>query len=157
MAKDKTSSKKSGKSKSGKLSTVITLFISLIMILLFKHSFIFFLAGMLPSIVARLVDKTRDRLYFTIVSGFNFAGVAPFMIDLWNQGNTAAAVQQTANNAYAWLVMYGTASLGWLLIIFTPSVIHSILAAISNSKVVNLEKEQRELIEEWGPEVKRDS
>jgi len=127
------------------------------MIVLFKHSFIFFLAGMLPSIVARLVDKTRDRLYFIIVAGFNFAGVAPFMLDLWNRGNTANAVQEVANNVYAWLIMFSMAGIGWLMIIFLPGVVYSILTSIANNRVSNLEREQYELIEEWGADVKREA
>lgn len=126
-----------------------------LMIAIMQHGYIFFLAGMLPTIVARMVDRTKRKYYFSIVMGFNLAGVVPFMADLWRSDNSAAAVESMFADPYVWLVMYGMAAIGWVLIFTSPEAAMKVVRVLNQGKVQALEKEQRELLEEWGPELRR--
>lgn len=128
-----------------------------LMIALMQHAYVFFLTGMLPTIVARLVDRTKRKYYFSIVMGFNLAGVAPFMADLWHRNNSASAVESMFADPYIWLIMYGCAAIGWVLIFTAPELALKIVQFFNQGKVSALEQKQRELLEEWGQEIRRTS
>lgn len=130
--------------------------ISLILVVFIKHSFIFLIAGMLPSIVVAIVDNSRSRFLFKTVAAFNFSGVAPYMADLMLRNNTASAVQEMVGTPTVWLVMYVAAAIGWMMVKLAPALIKAVMTQFSDNKVTKIETDQKKLIEEWGPEVKGD-
>lgn len=152
--------KKAPVQKRKKQAPAVTFFqiagISLILIVILKHSFIFLLAGMLPSIVAWIVDRSRSKLQFRTVAAMNFSGVAPYMAMLIKQNNSTEAVQAVMATPEAWLVMYSAAGFGWGIVLFTPYFIRSAMNFFSDNKIHKLEAEQKELIEEWGTGVASD-
>jgi hypothetical protein len=154
--KKKKSTKKSSAGR-GKFFSLRLLGLCLLLIFLIKHSFIFVIAGMLPTIVASIVDTSRSRSLFKAVAAFNFCGVAPYLADLLSRGNTSSAVQEMMFTPTVWLTMYAASGLGWAAVYLMPALAKSIVMQFSDNKVSKIEKEQKELIEEWGVEVKGDA
>jgi hypothetical protein len=139
--------------KTSKGRFLVVLIFCIIMMVVLKHGFIFFLAGMLPAIVAYIVDRSENHFQFKTVGAMNLAGVAPYLSSLVNQGNSSSAVQLAMADANAWLVMYSSAAFGWALVFFMPLFIRSAMEFFSDNKIQQLQEEQKELIEEWGEEV----
>ncbi len=129
---------------------VLVIVASLLVIALPTMVILFF--GMLPSVVAFIIDRTKGRSAAITVSGINLIGVFPFIMDLWKGGNT---FDQALNmlDVFTMLIMYSAAGMGWLLFMTTPTIISSFVMVLQQRKIANLRGQQKNLIEEWGPEV----
>lgn len=127
------------------------------LIFLIKHSFIFLLAGMLPTIVASLVDQSEGRMQFKTVGCLNLAGMAPFLTELHVQHHASTAVQNVMGDPSTWLIVYSSAALGWLLVWLCPWLVKFSIEFFSDNKVKTIENEQQKLEEEWGSEIKTGS
>ena len=140
-----------GKPKSkGNMTWVLIVAISLFVIAL--PTMIIVLFGMLPSMVALIIDRTKGKSAAFTVSAVNFIGVFPYIMDLWKGGNS---FDQAINmlDIFTMLIMYSAAAMGWLLFMSAPAVISSFVMVLQQRKIANLRKQQKTLIEEWGPDV----
>lgn len=140
--------------KSGRAFLLRLIGISIICIVLLKHTFILFIAGMLPAIIAAIVDSSKSKHIFKAVSAFNLSGVAPYVAEAVGKNNSIDSVQQLMSQPQVWLFMYGAASIGWGMIKFSPIVIKMLMAHFSGNKASKIEAEQKKLIDEWGTEIK---
>jgi hypothetical protein len=148
--------KKAGSSRGGATrSIVFILVLSLALIYLLNHTFIFLVAGMLPGIVAYVIDRSPGRRIFQIVALSNLAGVFPYVAQLMQQGNTATAVQGMLSTPSVWMFMYLAAGFGWVLVWIAPTLAQQLLELTNNQKIARLQRLQKRLEEEWGPEVRR--
>lgn len=113
---------------------------------------ILLLFGMLPSMVALIVDRTKGKSAAFTVSAVNFIGVFPYIMDLWKGGNTLDQALGMLD-IFTMLIMYSAAAMGWLLFMSAPQVISSFVLVLQQRKIASLRKQQKSLIEEWGPDV----
>ena len=109
--------------------------------------------GMLPSVVAYIIDRSKGKAATFCVGSINFVGVFPYIITLWTDTNTIDAAMTFVSDIFVMLVMYSAAAFGWLLFLAMPTVVSSFVLVLQQRKVAQLRAEQKELIEEWGPEV----
>ncbi|MGQ9364963.1 hypothetical protein [Azospirillum sp. ST 5-10] len=114
---------------------------------------ILFGLGMVPTIVAYVVDRDPDKSAPITVGGLNFCGCMPFAIDLWKTGHTATAALKIFADPLAWLIMYGAAGLGWALYYGIPPVIASAEIMRAEKRVEALRSQKAKLVQEWGPDV----
>lgn len=68
--------------------------------------------GMLPTVVAYLVDRTPGRCTTMTVAGLNFTGVAPYLMKLWMTKSGIANAVAIVVDPFALVVMYGAAGAG---------------------------------------------
>ncbi len=125
----------------------------LILFILIKHSIIFLIAGMLPAIVASIVDQSDGRILFRTVLATNTAGIARYMAELISQNNSREAVHYVMSDPGIWLVVYTSAAIGWILFLGCPKGVEMAMDMFSDNKVKALEQEQQKLEAEWGPKV----
>ena len=119
----------------------------------FIYPTVFLLVGMVPTIVTMLTTNDRQGSAAMAVGALNFAGILPFVIELWQKG-------QTIGNAYAilsapetWLVMFGAAAVGQLILFAVPQAIASATTARSEARVKLLKENLERLKAVWGPDV----
>jgi len=122
--------------------------------IVFKMSFIFFCVGMLPAMVAYLVDNDKDKYIFSTVAALNFAGVFPYVMDIYMQDSSFFAVKEKASDIMVWFVMYGAAGMGWLVVYCSPVITATVLEGIYSGRILHLEILQKHAVEEWGDEIK---
>ncbi|MDP6885190.1 MAG: hypothetical protein QF830_13745 [Rhodospirillales bacterium] len=108
---------------------------------------------MLPTVVAFIVDRTRQKYAVFCVGGMNFSGVFPYLLDLWAGEHTAAAAMEILTNVFSLLLMYSAAGFGWAIFIAVPPVVGAFLTVMAQRRVSQLRRDQKELIEEWGEDV----
>lgn len=147
---DESTEKTKSAGKGGKLSFLLLILLSLALIVVIKHSFIFLMIGMMPSIISYLIDPHPRKLRYKIIRNFNLAGVLPSAIGLVQQGNTIAAVHGALSNPYSWAMMYGAAVIGFLIVWLAPAICYLMLELSSASQINRLKKAQETLQEEWG-------
>lgn len=141
--------------KGGRSPTFIlgmaVIFVLLVMVAL--PTVILLLAGMMPSLVAWVIDRTQQKYATFCVGGLNFCGVFPYVLDLWSGAHTFGATLAILTDVFALVVMYGTAAFGWMMYNSIPPVIVSVLTVITQRRIAQLRTSQRRIIEEWGEEV----
>ncbi|MGE4218790.1 MAG: hypothetical protein AB7G39_05020 [Alphaproteobacteria bacterium] len=110
--------------------------------------------GMLPTIAAFVVDRYPRKLITKTVGFMNFAGCAPYVMQLWTGSQTVDQVADILGEPTHWLVMYGTAGVGWTIYFLMPPLAAAWLAVSQEMRQKALQGQQQQLIEEWGPEVR---
>jgi hypothetical protein len=114
---------------------------------------ILLVAGLLPTLVAGIVDRREEKYAAYCVGGFNLSGVMPYLFALWANGDSMHALGGILGSPFTWLVMYGAAALGWLANYWMPQVTIRVRRVRDRAEVVRLRKRQEQILEEWGPEV----
>lgn len=111
------------------------------------------LLGMIPTVVATIVDRDEDKLAAMTVGALNASGVIPYLLDLWRDGSLMGVL----GDPMAWLVMYGAAAIGWGVHFGIPPMIAAVIAYRNDQRIADLRKVQLALVEEWGSEVAGDA
>ncbi len=135
-------------------STVLWVSIVVMGLLIFSlPTVIVFVFGMIPSMAAYVVDRTKEKYATFCVASMNFCGVFPYLMNLWFETHTMYAAMNILADVFALAVMLGGAASGWIIYTTVPPVISSFLSVIAQQRVNALRSEQRKLIEEWGQKV----
>lgn len=159
MAKPKKAQARGGagkKKKSGGSAYLFTL-IGMIVVGLMVFAtpaLLLFAIGIVPAMVAMVVDREPGRNATIAVAATNVAGVAPFVVELMINGPTMARAMNMVTDVFVVAVMYGTAGIGWLLVLGMPRIAAVYLSVTNEAKVQIMRREQRRLVEEWGDGVK---
>ncbi len=116
-------------------------------------SLIVFAVGLLPTFVAYLIDSSDQKFGAFCVGGLNMCGVFPYVLKLWNENHTPAAAVDVITDVFTLFIMFTAAGFGWMIFLAIPPVIASFLSVMAQTRVKTLRTIQKEIMEEWGPEV----
>jgi hypothetical protein len=106
--------------------------------------------GLVPSLVALVVDDSRKRYLFRSVLGMNLAALWPFLERLWVHGNDVRMAMVIVSDVYTWAAIYGAAGLGWMMFLGLPTVMESYKKFAADRRIRKLTQAQEKLREEWG-------
>jgi hypothetical protein len=109
--------------------------------------------GMIPTLVAFVVDGSKRRYLTITVGGLNLVGSLYFMHQLWSLGQGLGDIRIVLGNSYGWLAALSGAACGWLLFLGMPFVVRHIAAAEARIRLYTLNREQEKLIQDWGQQV----
>jgi hypothetical protein len=143
-----------GRRMTVKQKTLLIVF-SLVMMALLRTGFVFFVIGMLPCIVAYYMDVTKHRYTFQSVFAANLAGMMPFATRLIFNGPSSAALQEMMGNLSTWLIIYGAAFIGWLMVKVCPIAAQVMVIGMHQTQILRYDWLQKKLEAEWGNEVKQ--
>jgi hypothetical protein len=141
------------KSGGGKLQRLTMMAVAAIAIPFVFPTFILLLAAFIPTYVALMTDSDPEKSGATSVGAMNAAGAVPFVIDLWEKGQTLPNALQILTSANDWLVILGAAAIGQLIVYAIPQAIATLTIAQSELRVKGLRKNLDTLQESWGPDV----
>lgn len=137
----------------GKKTQFLAVLLLIVLTPFLRYAMLVLILGLLPAFVASYVDNTRDRNLSRVVFSCNFAGVLPVIMKLFKRGITSDNTWATMMDPYSWLVMYGAAAFGWLLMWFFPQAVHFTLQLIQSNTIANLKNRQQIIVDEWGMQV----
>ena len=109
--------------------------------------------GLLPSVVAGVIDRVEGKYATYCVFGMNFSGVFPFLTDIWFGEHSIDSAVEILTNPLDLMIIYGAAAFGWMLYVAVPPVITTFLSVMSQRRVTALRENQGKIIEEWGEAV----
>ncbi len=109
--------------------------------------------AMLPAMAAWITDRTDQKYGFFCIGGLNFAGMFPYLMDLWSGNHNITGALNIVTDVFALAVMYGAAMAGWLVYTVIPPVITSFMTVLTERRLSALRANQRRIIDEWGDEV----
>ena len=111
------------------------------------------LAGMLPSVVAAMVDRHPRRYLTATVAILHLAGLVLPALTLVKLGMSLAGAQQVLIDPRNWLIMYGAAGTGWVVNAAMQTLARIILGIRDERVERHLHKQAEQLVQEWGAEV----
>lgn len=114
------------------------------------------LVGMIPTVVAALVDRTHERVKGMTVGAMNLAGCFPFIMDLWTSGHTPENAAQIAFRPLAITVMYAAAGLGYMIEWAMTGIVATFLTQKAIRRLQDIGEQQAGLVARWGREVSGD-
>lgn len=109
--------------------------------------------GLIPTIVALFTDSDTHRSKLATIGYMNLAGVLPFLIELWQNGQTMEAAMAIIRNPSSWAVMLGAAGVGHLILYAIPPMIASVIIINQENRLDTLKQGLEELVKIWGPDV----
>lgn len=127
--------------------------ISLLMMVISLPTVLLVFFGMLPTIVAWIIDRSAERYATFCVGGMNISGVFPFLGDIWFKDHSVDAAIAVMTNVFDLMVIYGAAGFGWMVFIAVPPVVTTFLQVMLQRRVTVLRTNQSKIIEEWGEDV----
>lgn len=115
---------------------------------------ILFGLGMIPTMVAYVIDRDPEKPAPITVGGLNFCGCLPYAIDMWKHGGgSISASLKLFTDPLSWLVMYGAAAVGWALFYGIPPAVANAEIMRSERRIDALKQRKVALVQEWGPDV----
>ena len=131
------------------------LFIPVLLIaLIFLPSAVVVGVGMLPTLVARVVDSSPGKRLSITVGGFNLLGSLYFLDAIWAAGQTMGDIRPTLSDSFGWLSALTGAGVGWVVFGGMPIVFAKIAEAQTALRLRTVTKDQERLVEEWGENVR---
>lgn len=109
--------------------------------------------GMIPTLVALVVDNSSRRYLTVTVGGLNLVGCSYFLHLLWAMPQGVSAVTVVLGSSLGWLCALVGAGCGWLMFLVMPPIVRSVSAAQARLRLFRLNREMERLVEDWGPDV----
>ncbi len=125
----------------------------LVMGIVFIPSAIMLGIGMLPTVIAALLDQTKKGLKGLTVGAMNIAGCAPFLVQLWTHGNKVETALGIITNPQTVIVIYGAAGAGYMVDWAVTGIVSTLMTQRGQARQKEIVKTQARLVERWGPEV----
>jgi hypothetical protein len=155
MANEKTETKpeKKPRKKRGKLKFIFVLIVVGLAMPFMLPTVLLLVAGFIPTYVAFATDDDPDKTGAASVAALNFAGIVPFLIDLWVKGQTATNALLILKDSNSWLIILGAAAIGQLIAYAVPQAIATLSLTNADVRVKALRKNLDVLKDSWGAEV----
>ncbi len=132
---------------------VILIVTGLLMMGVLRTGFMFLIIGIMPSIVAYYMDVSAERYTFKTIFACNLTGMLPYIAKLLEHGPSSAVLQSVMGDANSWIIIYGSAIMGWLLIKICPMLAQFLVLGVSHTQISTIEHVQKKIEGEWGQEV----
>jgi len=126
-------------------------FVFLVTAALFGASTMILFFGMLPTIAANVIDKTRQKSRAISVGMMNLSGVMPFLLELWmspapNSYEHAMAILLQPKTV---VIMYSIAAAGYAIEAAVTGMVATILQQRAAARLKRIDFEVQELVERW--------
>ncbi|MBO6783793.1 MAG: hypothetical protein JJ899_11055 [Alphaproteobacteria bacterium] len=135
------------------LITVVS-FVVVLLAIFAAPALLVFAVGMVPSLVAWMIDRTPGHNVTVTVAAMNFTGVAPFVAELLIAGATMVRATAMVTDVFVLALMYGAAAAGWVLLTAMPKVASVYISVRNEARVQVMQRERKRIVEEWGPDVR---
>jgi hypothetical protein len=120
----------------------------------FSKTVLLVVVSMLPTGVAYLID-TNPRRYTTKTVGWtNFAGAVIVAMEMWTTDGTWTSTFDVLTDPVNWLIMLGSAGVGWALQSTVPGMVLRYLDISLEMRRRALHERQDEIEKEWGTDVR---
>lgn len=146
MAKEK--AEKTAPKNKLSIKSKLLLFLALAgCIFMFRQSTVLLLIGLLPALVALIVDTTSSRAWAKTVFCFNLAGIMPTMAEIFFTGSGGNL--DRIGDMNMWLMAYSAAGAAWLIIWLSPIIAGFWLDIYADYRIERHSAKMAQLDEEW--------
>ncbi len=121
--------------------------------LLFMPTTMIIMVGMLPSLVAFYVDNDRRKMGAMAILFLNLTPVVVYVMILWGKKHDIVNALDILMDPMTVTVIYFSCFVGMMLNKFIPPIVGDFLRRNGVKRLAKIEKEQKELVKAWGPDV----
>lgn len=151
MAKKK--KKKANKKSNFSLKGFFIVVFAIIVALIFTPTSAILFVGMLPTVVAFIVDRSFQKNKTFTIGAMNFAGCFPFLLMLWMTENTLQVSLKLLSDPVTIIVIYSVAGFGYVINWGVTQAVIAILVEKSHHRIKKIQQEKKVLVERWGEKV----
>ena len=134
----------------------LLLIIFFVTAVVFLPTTILLFIGMLPTVGARLVDRSKARTKVFTVGFLNFSGCFPYWFKLVEQGHKFENTMQILSNPTTIVVMYAAAGIGYMIEWAVTNTVAGFMVQRGKRRLEDIRKFQEEMVVRWGVEVTGD-
>ncbi len=157
-AQDPAAAKKvAGKIVTNMILVTLVLMAAIIGLVLLKMTFVavMLVIGLMPSIVAHILDRRPGKAASHTILAFNMAGLLKHIMNIFTGGNPNQTAQHLITDPYTWLWVYIFAAFGWLVVHILPQIAILFLSLKAEYTVKRMKSLQEKLASEWGDDIKK--
>ena len=136
---------------------ILGYFLAPLLVFVAYPTFMVALGGMLPTLVAFIVDNRKERYAARTVGYLNLSGVFIVCLDMWAGDHTWQHALDLLSQPINYLIMFGAAAAGWVLYFLIPPIANAYLTIHNDLRMKSLNSEQEKLVKEWGTGVRRNA
>ncbi len=140
--------------KPASVSISIVLGLVLITTLIMLPYAIILAIGMLPTLMAKLIDNKPEKNITLTVGIMNICGVVPNLMGLWQTGANVGAALRIISDPFALLMMFAGAAFGWMLIFSMPPLMAYLISIRAAETISRLQDRMQQLRSVWGDSLK---
>lgn len=130
--------------------TVCIVFIGFISI----YSIVLLCFGILPGVVAKIVDNTVHRSLTKIVTMFNALGLSNYFLNiLRNLYNADVVALQMITTPHTWLAVYVSCAIGWIIYLVVPKIFVLVENLKIEMRLRELHANLKDITDEWGEDI----
>jgi hypothetical protein len=148
-----TQKKKSGSKVLMSSIRILVVVISFAILIISRYAFAFFIIAMLPSLASFAIDKRLNKSASSTICAFNLMGVSPYIFTLWKSTNINEMSQTFIIDVFVWISIYGTTSIGCVLLLIIPKFTSHLFKIKSARKLIQIEQEMKDMAELWGDDI----
>lgn len=109
--------------------------------------------GMLPTVMARLTDKTKERTKVLTVGFMNFAGCYPFVYQLIESGLKLQNAISILSDPLTVVMIYSAALLGYGIEWLVTNMVAGLMVQKGRNRLETITKMHENMTKQWGREV----
>lgn len=117
---------------------------------------VLFFIGMMPTVAARIADRSRQRTRTMTIGFMNFAACFPFWYKMLQQGHSFEGAVNIVTDPFNISVMYGGALAGYMIEWALSGFVAGLMAQKGKKRLELIKTTQEELVTRWGREVTGD-
>lgn len=140
------------KKKGGPNGTIMLIAVTPLALAFMSYTVVL-LAGMVPTFIAYISDRERQKLTALTVGALNLAATVPVMLQLVEGGASMSAAMRLLSSPFNWTIMFAGAGLGWIFALVVPALIAGFVLARDKAKLGDIRTRQQQLVDEWGETV----
>lgn len=110
--------------------------------------------GMIPTLVARVVDTSRGKRLSITVGAANLVGCLYFLHRIWALGHNVSDIPTVLKDSVGWLSALSGAGVGWLIFGTMPIIVGQIARTQTAVRLRRVNGDQERLVKEWGEAVR---
>jgi|GEM_PF-950714 hypothetical protein len=138
-------------------TVLISISVLVILISLFSLYAVFLpVIGLLPGMIAMVVDPYQKKYASKIVFSYNLLAVLQYLIPIFSIGigkNADDAAYSIVSNPKTWLIIYLSAGFGWFVYLVIPKIFTGIARIQNQITIRKLQSELELIVKEWGSQL----
>lgn len=128
-------------------------FMVLVTAIVFLPTTIILFVGLIPTMVAAIIDNNPTKTAWLTVGAMNLAGTVPVWFMLLDAGHTIPAAFQLVGQPSTIILSYGGAAAGWFIYNWVTPWVAAMVQAKNERRLRDIDKRQKALIRKWGEDV----
>lgn len=117
----------------------------------FMASTVILFAGLMPTIAANLIDKSRQKSKAICVGVMNFAGCLPFLLELWlgPAPNSVEAATAIIMQPKTMVIIYVIAACGYAVERAVTGMVAQVMQQRARARLRSIDVQLAELVSRW--------